>query len=340
MNIQVISADKLTAEHLFAWSDLQKNNPLLYSPYFSSEYTSMVAKVRSNVSVAIIKNAGEIVGFFPFEKTNWPIAQPIAWEIADYQTLVLKSGFNLDVRELVEACNLKVWNFCNMPKQLLREEQFHKMREEVTYLIDVSAGYDAYVNQQSQESNWVQKTIKKLRKFEREVGKVRFESHVADTSALKLLMKWKSEYYNRINTYDRFQIAWITQIVEQLHATQTKDFGGMLSVLYVGDEIAAMDFGMRSHAAFHSSFCSYNQDFYKYSPGMILLMKTLEYASSQGISYIDLGAGEDNYKQRLSNANTVVNHGYAEIPSVITTVRNLRNQTRGIVNSVKSLVAP
>ncbi|AKG20657.1 GNAT family N-acetyltransferase [Calothrix sp. 336/3] len=338
MDIQIISADKLTKEHLSVWSYIQQNNPLLGSPYFSPEYTSIVAEAKGDVLVAIIKDAGEIVGFFPFEKNSWPIARPVAWQIADYQTLVLKSGFNFDIREFVESCNLKIWNFCNMPNTILPEQQFHKLREEPSYIIDVSAGYDSYIEERNLRSDWIKKTIKMMRKVERDLGEIRFVPQLDDESVLNLMMRWKSEQYARMNTYDRFQIDWLKQVVEKVYATRNERFEGMLSALYIGDQVAGIEFGMRTPSVLHSWFSIYNQDFYKYSPGMILQLKIIEYVASQGMKHIDIGAGTDNYKERVANNSITICHGYIEIPSVITTVRNLRNRSMEMLNSVKTLV--
>ncbi|HEY9781098.1 MAG TPA: GNAT family N-acetyltransferase [Leptolyngbyaceae cyanobacterium] len=334
MKTTIVSGKSLTPEHLLLWSHFQQSNAALANPYFCPEFTSAVAEVREDAWVGILKEAGEIVGFFPFQRGKLPIGQPVGYTLCDYQGLIVKPGFNWDAAELLRGCGLKIWNFDNLIASQLPFQRFHKLKTE-SLIIDLSGGQKAYESEQKANSNWIQQTERKLRKFEREVGALRFETHVADTSLLRLLMRWKSQHYSQLGTFDRFEIEWIVKLIERLHATQSDTFAGMLSVLYVGDEVAALHFGMRSVSVWHYWFPTYNPEFQKYSPGLILLLKMIEAAESLGIQTIDLGKGDESYKQRLINSTVPLAEGSVEVPSLISTARWLRRKTVEIVRSPK-----
>lgn len=332
MKTTIIPGKSLTPEHLLLWSHFQQSNAALASPYFCPEFTSAVAAVRDDVWIGILKEAGEIVGFFPFQRGKLPIGQPVGYGLCDYQGLIVKPGVDWDATELLRGCGLKIWNFDNLIASQLPFQRFHKHKTE-SLIIDLSNGYEAYENEQKANSDWIQQTNRKKRKFEREVGKLRFETHVADASLLRLLMRWKSEQYARLGTFDRFEIDWIVRLIERLHATQSETFAGIFSVLYVGDEVAALHFGMRSASVWHVWFPTYNPEFQKYSPGLILMLKMVQAAESQGIQIIDLGKGDEGYKQRVMNGTVPLAEGSVEIPSLISTARWLRRKTTEIVRS-------
>ena len=58
---------------------------------------------------------------------------------------------------------------------------------------------------------------------------------------------------------------------------------------------------MRSRTAWHYWLPTYDRDFAKYSPGLILLLEMAAQAQALGIQTIDLGKGNALYKQRLMN---------------------------------------
>ena len=340
MKTTIISGKSLTPEHLLLWSHFQQSNAALANPYFCPEFTSAVAEVREDAWVGILKEAGEIVGFFPFQRGKLPIGQPVGYTLCDYQGLIVKPGVDWDAAELLRGCGLKIWNFDNLIASQLPFQRFHKLKTE-SLLINLPDGYKGYESERranpnwKSNSNWIQQTSRKMRKFEREVGALRFEAHVADASLLRLLMRWKSEQYARLGTFDRFEIEWIVKLIERLHGTQNETFAGMLSVLYVGEEVAALHFGMRSVSVWHYWFPTYNHQFQKYSPGLILLLKMIEAAESLGIQTIDLGKGDESYKQRLINSTVPLAEGSVEIPSLISTAKWLRRKTSEIMRSPK-----
>lgn len=334
MKISIISGKSLTPEHILLWSHFQQANPALANPFFCPEFTSAVAAVRDDVWVGILEEAGGIVGFFPFERGKLPIGRPVGYLLCDYQGLIVKPGLNWDVAELLRGCGLSIWNFDNLIAQL-PFQFFHKLKTE-SLIIDLSSGYKAYESEQRANSNWIQQASRKMRKFEREVGTLRFETHVADTSLLQLMMDWKSEQYAQLGTFDRFKIEWMVRLISRLHVTQSETFAGMLSVLYVGDEVAALHFGMRSQSVWHYWFPSYNHRFQQYSPGLILLLKMIESAEDLGIQTIDLGKGGENYKQRVSNGTIPLAEGSVELPSLISTARWFRRKIEVVRSPSKS----
>ena len=70
MKVTVIHARRLTPELQEMWSDIQQSDASLASPYFRPEFTAAVSAVRDDVYVAVLQDAGEVVGFFPFQRNH------------------------------------------------------------------------------------------------------------------------------------------------------------------------------------------------------------------------------------------------------------------------------
>jgi CelD/BcsL family acetyltransferase involved in cellulose biosynthesis len=98
----------------------------------------------------------------------------------------------------------------------------------------------------------------------------------------------------------------------------------MLSLLYAGNRLVALHFGLRSDSLLHSWFPAHDPQMADYSPGLILLLRLAEHASSLGISTIDLGKGMYEHKQRFMNASVTLASGSVELASWLHTRRALR----------------
>jgi CelD/BcsL family acetyltransferase involved in cellulose biosynthesis len=119
--------------------------------------------------------------------------------------------------------------------------------------------------------------------------------------------------------------------IEQIHAMQTVDFGGILSVLYAGDVAVAGHFGMYSNGIWHYWFPSYARDYSRYSPGLVLLLKMAESANQLGLSVVDLGKGEMLYKHRLKNGEVALAEGNVELSPWRALRRSAEGRLRAVI---------
>jgi CelD/BcsL family acetyltransferase involved in cellulose biosynthesis len=102
-------------------------------------------------------------------------------------------------------------------------------------------------------------------------------------------------------------------VISGAFETQEQEFAGCLSALYVGDDLAAVHAGMRSDRAWHWWFPVYEDRYAKYSPGLILLLDVAREAARLGLDYLDLGKGDDPYKQSFTNAEIRPSEGNAAL---------------------------
>jgi CelD/BcsL family acetyltransferase involved in cellulose biosynthesis len=161
----------------------------------------------------------------------------------------------------------------------------------------------------------------KERKLVKDHGELRFDFGSSDARALRHLMNWKSAQYRRTSRGDRFAKRWVRETVEELFATQSPSLRGALSTLHVEDRLIAADFSLRSPFVLACWFPSHDMEMAKYSPGSIRTLAMVRAAAAEGLVHMDLGKGEEEYKQNLKTADTCVAEGRADDASPIAVVR-------------------
>ena len=305
------------------WIELQRKNPALTSPYFHPKFASIIAHERDNAELAVIEEANKVVALLPFQRMSGGVGVPMGHFLSDYHGLICEPTFHCDPRELLRKCRLIAWDFDHLIASQGCFAPFHQ-EVEPSPQINLSNGFDAYCR----EKSCVKTEQIKVRKIERDYGPLRFVPHSDNQADLQQLLTWKSQQYIRTGKQDIFTLSWTTSILREIHKIQDRYFAGVLSLLYAGDRLVALHFGIRSETLLHSWFPAYDPQMKAYSPGLILLLKLAEHASSLGISTIDLGKGMYEHKQRFMNASVPVASGSVEVASWLHTRRTLRRKLR------------
>ena len=193
MNVTVIRANELTADLMREWDRIQRASPELASPYFRPEFTAAVAIVRGDVRLAVLREGERIVGFFPFQRNWLGIGKPVGGALSDYHGVIIEPGIELNVRSLLRACGLVVWDFNHLVASQTMFAPYRRTADESPYM-DLSRGYDAYMTERREAgTREITEASRKRRKLEREVGPVRFVAEGADPHVLADLARWKSQ---------------------------------------------------------------------------------------------------------------------------------------------------
>jgi CelD/BcsL family acetyltransferase involved in cellulose biosynthesis len=324
MKVSVVRPHELGAAELSAWRAMQRASPAFVNPFLSPGFTLAAGRVRPAARVAVLEEGRDVVGFFPFEQGPFRIGRPIGAGVSDSQGVVHTPGLEWSLPELLKCCHLDVWEFDHLVAgQIASAGQGVARRS--SPVIDVSDGYDAYVAERQRSSKKVIKsTLYKERKLGRDFGGARFEFDTQDPQALVLLMRWKSAQYRRTGRRDRFAIGWIERLVWDLFETRPDGCTGILSVLYSADRMVAAHFGLRCDRSLSCWFPAYDPSIASYSPGLLLHLKMAGAAAIAGIRYLDLGKGDEAYKQSLKTGDLTVGEGSVHRPSVASVVHAVR----------------
>ena len=317
MNIQLLPADKLTADQIAAWVEIQQSEPALDSPYFRPEFTQAVAAVRNDVEVGVLEEHGNPVGFFPFQRSPGNVALPVGGKMSDFHGLIARKDLQWEPRELLRGCRLTAWRFDHLIASQSPPQPYHWHVAPSPY-IDLSRGWEGYrAERLAAHPTWFKRAERKLRQVDRESGPLRVELESDDPDLFQFMFKWKRRQYQRTGVTDVLAFDWTVALLERVRAAKSEGFSGVTSAFYMGDVLAAVLFSIRSYSVLHSWFSAYHPDFQQLSPGINSWLKFLKPYSEIGIRRIDLGKGPEVYKARLMSGAIDVAEGAVELRPMV-----------------------
>jgi CelD/BcsL family acetyltransferase involved in cellulose biosynthesis len=303
--VDVVRPDELGVREVRRWHELQASYIHLDSPFLSPTFATAVSRLRPATRVAVIRE-GTGIGFLPFELGRGGHGRALAMGLSDLQGLVADPSLEIDPVELLHKCGLRSFTFDHLTarqRDWVQTAPSH-VSADVSRVLDLSRGYDAWVADcRAASKGLLQSSARKLRKLEREHGAVRLVYDYPDHAALEKLLGWKSHQYRRTSRRDIFADLGTRAFVHDLLERGNGEFGAPLSVLTAGDTMIAAHFGLRSKRTLAWWFPVYDIDFSCYSPGLILSMAIAKAISADGAAVLDLGKGDEPYKERLSNSS-------------------------------------
>jgi CelD/BcsL family acetyltransferase involved in cellulose biosynthesis len=328
MNVRSVSADCLTSAQIAAWSDLQRSEPTLESPFFRPEFTQAVAAVRRDVEVGLLEQDGKPVGFFPYQCDRPGIASPVGCPYADFQGLIVGRGVSWDPLEILRGCGLAAWHFDRLIVSQEPFRPYHWVTNGSPYL-DLSRGWEAYLAAQVKEHKTSFASLtRKLRTAEKRVGQVRLEYHSADPRVFATLIDWKRQQFRRTKVPDVLQFPWQTDLLERVLDRQSEAFAGVLSSLHIGDHLAAIVMSIRSYGILHSWVAAYGPEFAEFSPGLLMWIELARASDGLGIRRIELGEGSESYKSTFKSGSATLAEGSVDLRPIPRVIRRMWRRTR------------
>ena len=208
MKIEVVAADRLTPEHVTAWSHVLAADTALESPFFRPEFTQAVAAVRDDVEVAVLREDDEPVGFFPYQRQRGNVGVPVGGPLCDFQGVIVRRGVSVDARQLLRGCGLVAWHFNHLVASQEAFRPYHSVTWESPYM-DLRGGFEAYrKNKHEAGRRTFAQAEREARKIDREIGPLRLVPHTCDQGIFELLMDWKVQQYRRIKATNFLAPTW------------------------------------------------------------------------------------------------------------------------------------
>lgn len=323
-----------------AWDGVQRSHAEYASPYLSPWFARAVAAVRDDVYVTVLEDAGRPVGFFPHQRSG-NRGVPVAGTLNDCQAVVADPAAEWSPADLLRDSGLRLWDFDHLLAGESRFEPFARRRDE-SPIIDLAGGLDAYAaERRAAGSRRLEQLGRKWRKLAREHDGVRFEACSRDAGALRRVIEWKLAQCECTGAPAFFRESWAVELVERLLAQDEPGCAGALSVVWVGGEVAAAHFGMRSRTVWHWWFPTYADAWSAYSPGALLLLKLCEHVGAGGTPQrtIDLGKGEDAYKASFANGAVPLLEGHVSRGSPYAAARSIGRGARALAQR-SALLSP
>lgn len=330
--VRTVGFDALTAEELDAWHLLRAANPLLDSPYFHPGFAAAVHASGREVRVAVGRDrAGAVSALLPHHRER-SLIRPAGWPAADFQGPVLAAGSAFPPLALLTG-GVRGFEFDHLVESCADFEPWVESRRPSPFL-DVSGGLEGYLGRASRSGkDNMGQARRRTAKAERTHGTVRFAADAVDPEVLGRVVELKRAQYAATGARDYFAEPDRHDLLTRLLHTRDSSFGGVLSTLHAGPHLVAAHFGIRSGNVLHWWFPVYDPAFSSLAPGWMLLRELVAAAPALGITRIDLGRGDDEYKRRAKTGETPVCQGIVTRSSARQALRRARDS---MVTTAKS----
>jgi CelD/BcsL family acetyltransferase involved in cellulose biosynthesis len=297
------------------------------------ELFQIVGRFNPGTFVAVIEEPSRPAVFFPFHRPTRldSFAGPVP--ICDYQAFITPMSNNISVRDALRAAGLRTWSFENLIAPNEVAVQTTTTITQPSWCARLHTGFATYAEDLQRTHSSFKNITRNLKVIARDHGDMRFVCDCADPAVLTRIFSWKAERFNGGDEVSR----WIVEAVDALRTTRTRQFGGVLSALYVGDRLAAAHFGIRSGRTLFYWFPAFNPEFGKYTPGHLLVTLLLQHLQELGCDVLDFGPGGEKYKVYFANTEILVRRGFVELPSLLNFGRGAWRSIHGTLR--KSQVA-
>jgi CelD/BcsL family acetyltransferase involved in cellulose biosynthesis len=305
MRVTVVRPGDLGPSEAILWARFQKSSDELQNPFFSLTFAQVVGSHRPNSRVAVVEADGAIQAFLPFDLGPQRIGMPIGDPMNNLQGFI-SEGAAIDARRVIWKAGLRGWRYTTAPaaQRALASHHYEGTLVEAP-LIDLSDGYAPYFASRSKK--FTADFGKQWRSLDRRVGPVSLEWGTLAPEHIRQLVDWKSGKYG--GARELFSDAATRGILEELATSSSEDCGGVVSVLRAGERTVAISSDLTCPGVLSGWFMAYDHELGKFSPGKLAMLAIAEEAARRGITRFELGAGQDSYKSRVTNASYPVAGG-------------------------------
>lgn len=338
LHVDVVRSGELGEVEIACWNRIQTENAELDSPFLSPQFTRALADARDGTRVAVLSEEAGPVAFFPFEHGSRGRGSALGMGLSDVQGVVAPATMDLDFRAVMVGCGVRLFSFDHL---LAAQEKWmtsapSRFFLESSPVLDLSGGFKAYLKEKAASSKSLfQSTARKRRKLEREYGPIRVVFHEPRHDVLDRVLQWKSAQYRRTGRRDRFADQGNRHLMHTLMDVSDAGFSAPLTVLYAGDSLVAAHFGLRSRSTLAWWFPAYDPAFAAYSPGLVLCLDLARVMSDEkNLTLLDLGKGDEHYKDRLSNARVHLLNGSVAQSRALQAMRTVRGWPGAQVTNV------
>lgn len=325
MEIGAQGLQELSERELDLWREWQYLGPGLESPFLSPDFALAMDRLRKGCFVLVARDEEGTAGFLPLEQPRRQVVRAMGLGVSDAQGLVSRPGTSLTVDQMLTGVSASVFEYDHLVASQL-PQRAPRARRIGSPAMDLSRGYAEYREARRGLTKSAFSSVeRKDRKLGRERGELRLEYDSRDPEMLELMMTWKSAHYRRTGAPDLFRHDWARELLRDSFRTVSPSYAGLMSVLYVADEPVAVEFGLRSRTQYERWFGGYDVSLGAYSPGLVMLLRFAEAAAGHGLQRIDLGKGEEGYKQFFASYDLPLAEGWLSRPSGVAAAYHARH---------------
>lgn len=316
-DVETLHPSLLSAEDVALWRSLAAAQAEFANPLLGPDFTQAVGKVREDARVAVVRRAGQTLGFLPYHRRPGGLARPIGSPLSDYHGLVSRPEAGLDLAQVLRAADVSVFRYTGLidPHGVFPAAP---ETDRTAYVIDLTGTTaETYLEAIRAESPKKIKNYRRLdNKLDREVGPVRLVAGDVSREAFNQLIDWKREQLARTGGHDFLRADWTRELMADLFTARDGDFRGLMINLYAGDMLVGGHFGVRLGAVYHPWIASTNPEHAAWSPGQIFFLRAIAAMPELGLTRYDLGPGHDHYKRSYGLNTVTIGEGAVTASSI------------------------
>ena len=169
MQVHVVKPRELAVDQLDLWRRFQDMDPARGNPYFCPEFTLAVGDVRDDAFVGVMEDAGETIGYFPFQRRVLRVGKPIGGPLSDYQGVIGNTEAKWDGADLVRKCGLSIYDFDHMLAVQVGFAPYHEAQTQ-SPTMDLSQGFEAFAKARRLANSRVIKNNKRNLRWSQKIG--------------------------------------------------------------------------------------------------------------------------------------------------------------------------
>ncbi len=309
IDAEAVPFDRLPDEAWTQWETLRQDVTAYSSPFFSSRFISITAKLRPASQMIIASRQGSIVGLLPCELVKRDVIEPLGKSFNDAHGILCSANRPVDIIELLKATKLTAFRFHALAGNVVSFEPY-VLGHSKSFMAPLDQHPEGYVGYLEQKSGTIQKQRRKTKKLVKQHGPLRLEVDCRCPKVLQQTIQWKREQYSRNYLFDILGVSWAQAMLNELWQFR-EGCRGLLSALYAGDTLVASHFGLLDGETLHYWFPTYDHQYREASPGTAMFLEMATQVTHLGIRKIDLGYGDHDFKHKIADTITEVPFGFA-----------------------------
>ncbi len=309
--------DRLTGRDAMRWQDLLQRQAAA-SPFLSYGFCRTVHDVRGGIWVLVTEQAGEAVGFLPFELRPGGFllghAGKVGRGMSDAYAPVgaLPPG---GAAQVLRAAGLSALRFDHLPDGAL---PFAADETESTTGVHVRiADFAAFSAELARrDKDFVREVRRQERRVAEDLGPLRFDWQAAGApDMLDRVIEAKRLQYRRTGVADALGEPWRRALLHGLLQARHPGCQLIVSTLHAGTTWLASNVSLVGGEVVHIWFPVYEQAHRRYGPGHLLFLKIFAHAAGLGYRMFDFGQGSAAYKTQYLGEEYALLKGVIRRPS-------------------------
>lgn len=304
MRFETIHPSELGPVEIGLWRAHPAAQPGVQSPYLTPEWAQIVGAARGDARVVMLDGGR---GFFGAQRLSRFAAMGLGAPIADYQGVVGECGLRVDPALLCRALKVGRIDLTHVPEDAA---PMAIGGTDGSWIAETHSSRELYeAGLKLRRGEFVRQADKKARKFARERGAPEFRAASTSAEDFATLIDWKNDQLARTGQPQIWAAPWVRQVLDACFAARDPHFAGQLFTMHIDKRLIGAAFGLRSGRVLHVWLIAHDAAFDSYSPGVQLARWLIGWAGEHGVTEVDFGPGDYQFKRQLSTTQRQLQRG-------------------------------